>query len=90
MQEEFIRAHFREAINDSDYELELAHLPVKCSGLALPNTVNSAALNHQASKDVCSHLQCALKMRQLATHTTMQLDQAQVRARSCRRRWRPP
>ena len=61
MQEEFLPALFGEAIDDSDYRLELAHLPVKYSGLALPNTVNSTTLNHQASKDVCSHLISALK-----------------------------
>ena len=49
MQEEFLPALFGEAIDDSDYRLELAHLPVKYSGLALPTTANSATLNHQAS-----------------------------------------
>ena len=34
---------------------------MKYSGLPLPNTVNSAATNHQASKNVCSHLISALK-----------------------------
>ena len=43
------------------YRLELAHLPVKYAGLALPNTANSATLNHQACKDVCSHFISALK-----------------------------
>ena len=61
MQEEFLPALFGEALGDSDYRLELAHLPVKYSGLALPNTVNSATLNHQATKDACSHLISALK-----------------------------
>ena len=36
-------------------------LPVTYSGLALPNTVNSATPNHQARNDVCSHLITALK-----------------------------
>ena len=37
MQEEFLTALFGEAIDkdDGDYPLELAHLPVKYSGLAL-------------------------------------------------------
>ena len=61
MLEEFLPALFGEAIDDGDYRLELAHLPVKYSGLALPNTVNSAMLNHQACKNVCSHLISALK-----------------------------
>ena len=56
MQEEFLPALFGEAVDDGDCRLEFAHFPVKYSGLALPTTVNSAALNHQASKDVCSHL----------------------------------
>ena len=56
MQEELLTALFGEAIADGDYCLELAHLPVKYSGLALPNTANSETLNHQSSKDVCSHL----------------------------------
>ena len=61
MQEEFLPALFGEAVDDGDCRLEFAHFPVKYSGLALPTTVNSAALNHQASKDVCSHLTIALK-----------------------------
>ena len=61
MQEEFLPALFGEAVDDGDCRLEFAHFPVKYSGLALPTTVNSAALNHQASKDVCSHLSIALK-----------------------------
>ena len=61
MQEEFLPAIFGEAIDDGDYRLELAHLPVKYYGLALPNTVNSATPSHQASNDVCSHLISALK-----------------------------
>ena len=56
MQEEFLPVLFGEAIDDGDYTLKLAHLPVKYSGIALPNTANSATPNHQASKDVCSHL----------------------------------
>ena len=51
MQEEFLPALFGEAIDDSDYRLTLAHLPVKYSGLDLPNTVNTAAYpNHGNSK----------------------------------------
>ena len=61
MQEEFLPALFGEAVDDGDCRLEFAHFPVKYSGLALPTTVNSAALNHPASKDVCSHLTIALK-----------------------------
>ena len=41
MQAEFLPALFGEAIDDSEYGLELAHLPVKYTGLALPNTVNA-------------------------------------------------
>ena len=37
------------------------HTFLKYSVLALPNTHNSATPNHQASKDVCSHLLSALK-----------------------------
>ena len=59
MQEEFLVALFGEATDDRDYWLEIAqHLPVKYSGLALPNTANS---HHQARKDVCRHLICPLK-----------------------------
>ena len=48
MQDEFLPALLGEALdNDCDYRLELAHLPVKYSGQALPNTVNSATPNHQ-------------------------------------------
>ena len=61
MHEECHHALFGEAIDKIDYRLELAHLPVKYYGLALPNTVNSATTSHQASKDVCSHLISALK-----------------------------
>ena len=46
---------------DSDNRPELAHLPVNYAGLALPSTVTSATLFHQASKDVCSHFISALK-----------------------------
>ena len=49
MQEEFLPALSGDAIDDGDYRLELAHLPVKYSGLDLPTTANSATLNHQAS-----------------------------------------
>ena len=48
-----------EAIDDGDYLLELAHLPVNYSGLALPNTV--ATPNHEARTGVCSQLIRALK-----------------------------
>ena len=41
-------ALFVEAIDDGDYRLEVLHLAVKCSGLALPNTANSATPNQQA------------------------------------------
>ena len=61
MQEEFVPALFGEVIDNGDYRLGLAHLPVKYSGLALPNTVNSTTPNHQASKDDCSYLINALK-----------------------------
>ena len=40
MQEEFLPALFGEVIDDSDFRLELAHLPVKSSGLVLSNTAN--------------------------------------------------
>ena len=50
-----------EAIDDNDYQIELKHLPMKYSGLALPNTADSTTLNHQASKDLCSHLISAVK-----------------------------
>ena len=51
---------------DCDYSLALAYLPVKYSGVALPNTVNSATPKHRVSKDVCKHLIGAVKkMRQL-------------------------
>ena len=83
IQEEFLPALFGEAIEDGDYRLELAHLPVKYSGLALPNTVNSATPNHQASKDVCSHLISALKDEttfETANHTqTMATAKAAIR-----------
>ena len=71
---------FGEAIDDSDYRLELAHLPVKYSGLALPNTVKSATLNHQASKDVRSHLISALKDE--TTFETAKHTQAMATAKS--------
>ena len=51
MQGEVLAALFGEAIDDSDYELKFAHLPVKYSGLA-PNTVNAAKRKHQASTDI--------------------------------------
>ena len=60
-EEAFLPSLFGGAIDDSDYRLELAHLPVKYSGLALPNTANSAAPNHQACKDFCSYRISALK-----------------------------
>ena len=46
---------FGEAIDDSDYRLELAHLPVKYSGLALPNSQS-----HEASRNDFCHLISAL------------------------------
>ena len=49
MQEEMLPALFGEATDDGEYRLDVAHLPVKYSGLALPNTVNSVTLNHQAA-----------------------------------------
>ena len=52
MQGEFLAALFGEAIDDSDYELKVAQLPVKYSGLAPPNTVNAAKRKHQASTDI--------------------------------------
>ena len=48
IREEFLPALFGEAIDDGDYRLEVLHLAVKCSGLALPNTANSATPNQQA------------------------------------------
>ena len=51
-----------------DYWLEFTHL----TGLAPPNRVNSATSNHQASKDVCSHLISAPKDEKIfgtAKHT---------------------
>ena len=41
MQEEYFPALFGEAIDDGDFRLELAHLAVQYSGLALPSTVHS-------------------------------------------------
>ena len=52
MQEEFLPELLGEEIDDGEYRLELAHLPMNYSVLALPNTVNSASPNHQASKNV--------------------------------------
>ena len=60
-QDDFLQALFEEAMDDGDHQQELAHRPVKYSGLALLNTVNAATPNHQATKDVCSHLIGALK-----------------------------
>ena len=83
MHEECHHALFGEAIDKIDYRLELAHLPVKYYGLALPNTVNSATPNHQASKDVCSHLISALNdepIFETAKHTqTMATAKATIR-----------
>ena len=50
-----------EEIDDDDSRLELAQIPVKYAGLALPNTVNSATPNHQTRKDVCTPLINTLK-----------------------------
>ena len=62
IQEEFFPALFGEAIDEEgEYRLELAYLPQKYSGLALPNTVHFATPNPQACIDVCSHL---TRMRQ--------------------------
>ena len=67
----------------------MKHLPTKYSGLALPNTANSATLNHQASKDVCSHLTSALKDEttfETATHTRiMAAAKAAIRTAKDRR-----
>ena len=60
-QKEILPAPFGEARDDGDHRLELAHFPVKYYGLALPDAVNSVTPNHQARKDVCSHLISALK-----------------------------
>ena len=46
-----------EAIDDGDYRLELAHLPVKY----LDWLYQTKSIPHKASKDVCSHLISALK-----------------------------
>ena len=59
IQEGFLPALFGEATDEGDYRL--AHIAVIYSGLALPNTVNSATPTHQASKEACSHLISALK-----------------------------
>ena len=84
MQEEFLPARFGEAIDDGDY----APLPVKNSGPALRNTVNSATLNHQASKDVCSHIIIELKGKatfETAEHTqTMAAGRAAIRTSKSR------
>ena len=84
IQGEFLPALFGETVDDGDYRLELAHLPVKYSGMALPNPIKTAKQNHQASKDVCSHLISALNDEsafETAVHTqTMAAAKAAIQA----------
>ena len=81
IQEEFPPALFGEATDDGDYRLELAHLPVKYAGLALPSTIRCQVRN--ARKHVCSHLISTLKHEttfETAKHTqTMSAAKAAIR-----------
>ncbi len=52
----FLPALFGETIALEDYRHELSQLSIKNCGLALPNPVESAMLNHQSSTDLCAHL----------------------------------
>jgi hypothetical protein len=57
----FLPALFDDDIVEEDPRRKLAALPVKQAGLALPNPVQTASSNFQASSLVCSHLIAALK-----------------------------
>ena len=60
IRETFLTALFGEPIPVDNHRCELSRLPVKHSGLALPNPVESAKQNYEASRNVCSHLIDAL------------------------------
>ncbi len=60
----FLPALFGASLKDSDPRLQLARLPVKQAGLALPSPVDTAESNYRDSTCAVSHLLAALRGRQ--------------------------
>ncbi len=59
--DDFLPALFNDKIHESDKRWELAGLPVKHTGLALPNPTTSTESNYEASTLVCSHIVAAFR-----------------------------
>ena len=59
---DFLSALFGElSIPEDDYRRDITCLPVKHSGLSIPNPSKSAQPNFQLSSNICSHLSDAIK-----------------------------
>jgi hypothetical protein len=65
----FLPALYRESLQDYGYHRNLAALPMKFAGLAIPDPSATSESNYQAATLVCSHLLAAFRGTQLFSST---------------------